>query len=91
MLRRKCPKCRRRKRIHPFHCEWCDDCQLSATDDIMRMIGYTVSFCHKDLIDDAEETWQAAWDLTMNLPHDYPDYSALCDILSDICPVPGEQ
>lgn len=86
---KKCPKCKSLRQPDRFHCKWCDECQHKATDDIMRAIGYVIVFCHQDLIDDAEERWESAWKMAMGLPKDYPDYAALCDALSNICPVPG--
>lgn len=86
--RRKCPKCGKSKPADQFSCEWCDFCYSQATDNIMRMIGHTIVFAHKGLNDDAEETWQAAWDWALDLPADYPDYAELSEVLSNICPVP---
>ena len=82
--KRRCPKCGHWKRADGFSCEWCDDCWGTATDNIMRAIGYIVVFCSQDLIDDAEEAWDAAWALAMELPKDYPDYASLCEVLSNI-------
>ena len=74
-----------------FSCEWCDECRMDATDEIMRMIGYTIALVHNRHDDDAEETWRAAWNWTLALPADYPDYAELCGVVSSVCPIPETQ
>ena len=89
--KKRCPKCKHFKSRDQFSGMWCDECQGAATDEIMKHLGYVVAFSHTGHHDDAEDAWQSAWDLTLALPRDYPDYAELCEVVSSVCPVPEVQ